>query len=241
MTRSGVGCLWCLAILGYSAAVSVPAVNAQSDLVSPADDAPRYRDLPRCPEPDAHAVCFEFEGAGTDGWSCPAWFGLKDRYRSSTVGVAARPGTTDDGRALHLQTTWPGLHWCATGIRLEGPVDLSSFSMLTARIRLDDNLPGRSVAARLIVVAGDDWHWYEARRKTYLKAGRWIPFQAPLAGESTADQMLDYWGPKAMELVKDQAIVQEIILRIEAVATDRGSNLTDVDRDIHIDSITLIP
>lgn len=218
--------------------ILVGQAEAQGGLPGPTNIADPLKEWPTCSEL-ATAACYDFEDQGLKAWASPAWFANKEQYVSSELTYSAQHSTSGD-KALQLQFRLPGEGWTATGINWTGPVDLDVYSALTVAIYLPQAVPGYRFSARVIIVAGDQWTWYEAGAETHLVPHQWVTLKAPLAKQLAGTADPNYWGDQAAGLVADQSRAQSIMIRIEA-SSDDSAIPTPVMAQVVVDHIQLKP
>jgi len=177
----------------------------------------------------AEIIHFDFEGSKEE-WKIPDWA----FYQSDHVGRASEISQEEFSSGEHslkVDCEFPGDVWRAVIIDRVKDVDLSEYNKISVDIYLPRKAP-RLLQARLIITAGDGWHFVEMREAIPLRPGKWSHIEALV--EKDPEGPTD-WKGLSLHLKK----IKKIAVRIEYDAAPPHKVGRKYHGPIYIDNIII--
>ena len=183
-------------------------------------------------------IHFDFEG-NPGGWGIPDWAFYQSDHVARSTEVSSEEFSTGEN-SLKVMCEFPGDVWRAVLVELGRDIDLSEYTTISAEVFLPKNAPRSLMQARLIITAGDGWHFIEMREAVPLKPGKWTKIEAKLEKEYVEGEPSDWKGRNPEKrLYNNIDKVKKIAVRVEYNAAPPTQTGKKYEGPIYIDNIVI--
>ncbi len=191
--------------------------------------------------PGSHAaneIRFDFEGTN-QGWIIPDWAYYQSDHKAKTVEVSDKE-VSHGKNSLAVMCEFPGDEWTAALVEWKREVDLSGYDTISVDVYVPKGAPRALLKGRIILTAGEGWHFTEMKNAVYLKPGRWTTIKAKLESEAPAEgEPSDWKGRGDKALYKNIDNIKKIAVRIEYDAAPPHRMGPRYHGPIYIDNVVI--
>ncbi|MDD5438984.1 MAG: hypothetical protein PHS37_02225 [Candidatus Omnitrophica bacterium] len=181
-------------------------------------------------------LTFDFE-KNTDGWDIPDW--AMDQKDCVGRVVTATQDVSNTGKgALKIETDYPGNQWASVIVEYEKDLDLRGYKAISADVYIPKECKTELMQARIVVTAGSDYFWIEAKTPVRLVPGKWATVTAPLNVSENGE--LNYWRCKDLStcILAHLDQVKKVAIRIEYNASPKNAG-APYKGPVYVDNIKI--
>jgi len=185
----------------------------------------------------AEKIHFDFE-EDSEGWGIPDWAFYQSDHVGRSLEVSSEEASTGES-SLKIMSEFPGDVWRAVLIDHVKDSDFTEYETISADVYLPKKAPRNFMQVRLIITAGDGWHFIEAKEAPLLKPGKWITVRAKLEREYIEGVPSEWRGRGHKRLFNHVGKIKKIGVRVEYNASPPHRIGRKYHGPIYVDNIII--